>query len=156
MCRLVPLLLALAASACCADGAQYLEIWMTAQQTPDSPACEWEGPAWGGVTTATAATNVMVLWGDADSGGRTRAVEVFDIDAEPVEVEEATSLEGSCANGCPSGRTLYVLPMAPADYTLVHRESRGNGLPVWLPYGGEWTTWEGERTLVTTLRITNP
>jgi len=151
------LLLALGASGCCADGAELFEIWTTTQATADSNACDWTDPAWGDVTTVRAGTNVMVLWDDADSGGRTLAIEVFDSARAPVAVMESTSLEASCANGCPSARTLYVLPTAPADYTLVHRASHGNGLPVWLPRGGDpWTTWDGERALVTTLRVTSP
>jgi hypothetical protein len=143
------------AAGCCAGGPEHLQIWTTGQATADDPACDWDAPMWGGTTEVESGTNAIVLWDDRGTAGRTRAVELYDGAGARIDLPETTARGASCGNGCPSPRTLYELPVAPGDYTMVHRESQGNGKPVFLPYGGDpWTTFEGERALVTTLRVT--
>lgn len=138
---------------CCAGGPELLQIWVTPQMAATDRNCDWETPVWGETTMVVSGTNAIVLW-DGDVRSASRPVEVFDSAGARLELASDFSEDAHCAEGCPSERTVFHLPTAPGDYTLVHRESQGNGKPVWLPMGGDpWTTFEGERALVTTLRV---
>lgn len=135
---------------CCAGGSQSLSIWVARPAPVD--ACNWDTVAWTGQTEVLQGDSILVVPRSSDDPPT--AIELYDGDRR-IPLQETTR-EARCTHGCPSLRTWYRIDVAPGEYVLVHREKTGSGLPVHTPGGGgkdPWTTFDGDRALVTKLVV---
>jgi hypothetical protein len=148
---LLVLALALLPACPCAQGPDLLNIWVS--PLDDSGVCDWETIAWGGVTEIARGDFILVVYQNDDHPKT--AVELYDGDQRLALAE--TTETSTCQHGCPSPRTWYLIDFDPGEYTLVHRESAGTDKPVHTPGAvsdDPWTTFDGERALVSTLMVT--
>jgi hypothetical protein len=87
--------------------------------------------------------------------------EIYDSAAQPVTLSvqvipwaENPEQDGSCPHT--EEETTVAAPLPPGDYTLVHRRANGTGRELACTGDCPSTTFDGEKALVVTLRVSGP